>query len=154
MRAQWLMVVLMLVPSSLLSKQHFTEQQVISYTKALDVSKLDPALPSQRLDQWLRFGPPHLDTTAWEMSDCDLKPDSSNPNYVAPLCAKVRFQRGKCKGWAIIAVGTYRDGISGTPHVQQMFVTVGSNYDDPPESHKLSDLPRLLDKASSSIEPG
>ena len=56
------MVVLVLVPSSLSSKQHFTEQQVISYAKALDVSKLDPMLSSQRLDQWLRFGPAHLDT--------------------------------------------------------------------------------------------
>jgi hypothetical protein len=131
-----------------------TEQRVISYAKALDVSKLDPTLSSQRLDEWLRLGPAHLDIVTWEMSDCDLKPDSANRNYVAPLCVKVRFQRGKCMGWAIITVGTFRDGISGTPHVEQMFVTVGSNYDDPPESNKLSDLPRLLDKVSSSIKPG
>src|SRR5580704_6489075 len=86
-----------------------TEQRIISYAKALDVSKLDPSLSSQRLDQWLRFGPAHLDTVVWEMSDCDLKPDFSNPHYVGPLCAKVGFSRGSCAGWAIITVGTFRD---------------------------------------------
>lgn len=131
-----------------------TEQRVISYAKALDVSKLDPTLSSQRLDQWLRFGPAHLDTVAWEMSDCDLKPDFSNPNYVGPLCAKVRFRRGNCGGWAIITVGTFRDGISGVPHLEYIiFAMTGSNYDPPPESNKLSDLPRLMDKASSSMGP-
>jgi hypothetical protein len=114
------------------------------------VSKLDPSLSSQRLDQWLRFGPAHLDTVTWEMSDCDLKPDFSNPNYVATLCAKVRFRRGNCGGWAIITVGTFRNGISGHPHLEYIFATVGSNYDHPPESRKLSDLPRLLEEASSS----
>jgi hypothetical protein len=130
-----------------------TEQRIISYAKALDVSKLDPSLSSQRLDQWLQSGPAHLDTVKWEMSDCDLKPDISNPNYVAPLCAKVRFKRGSCGGWAIIRVGTFRDGIGGTPHLEYIFAAVGSNYDRPPESRSLSDLPRLLDKAESSIKP-
>ena len=124
-----------------------TEQRIISYTKALDVSKLDPSLPSHRLDQWLRFGPAHLDTVTWEMSECDLMPDFSNRHYVAPLCAKVRFRRGNCGGRAIITVGTFRDGISGAPHLEYIFATVGSNYDNPPESTKLSDLPRLLEKA-------
>jgi hypothetical protein len=127
-----------------------TEQRIISYAKALDVSKLDPSLSSQRLDQWLRFGPAHLDTVTWEMSDCDLKPDFSNPNYVAPLCAKVRFRRGNCGGWAIITVGTFRNGISGHPHLEYIFATVGSNYDHSSESSKLLDLPRLLEEASSS----
>ena len=144
MKPKWLMVVLVLVPPSLIAKQHFTEQQIISYAKALDVSKLDPTLSSQRLDQWLRFGPAHLDTVTWEMSDCDLK-----PTYVAPLCAKVRFRRGNCGGWAIITVGTFRNGISGTPRLEYIFAAVESNYARPPESTKLSDLPRLLEEASS-----
>jgi len=151
MKAQWLMAVLMLVSSSLMAKQHVTEQQVISYAKALDVAKLDPALPPQRLDKWLRSAPAHVDTVTWEMGDCDLKPDFSNPNYVAPLCAKVSFRRGNCGGWALITVGTFRDGISGTPHLEYIVLLLGAKYDGVPESTKLSDLPRLLDKAS--IEP-
>ncbi|MGH9727987.1 MAG: hypothetical protein ACRD4V_05280 [Candidatus Acidiferrales bacterium] len=121
MKARWLMVVLVLVPSSLIGKQHFTERQVISYAKALDVAKLDPTLSSQRLDKWLHSGPARVDTVTWEMSDCDLMPDFSNPNYVAPLCAKVRFRRGNCGGWALITVGTFRDDISGTPHLEYIF---------------------------------
>lgn len=127
-----------------------SEQRIISYAKALDVSKLDPSLSSQRLDQWLRFGPAHLDTVTWEMSDCGLMPDVSNPNYIAPLCAKVRLRRGNCAGWAIITIGTFRNGISGHPHLEYIFATVGANYDHPPESSELSDLPRLLEEASSS----
>jgi hypothetical protein len=127
-----------------------TEQQIISYARALDVSKLDPSLSSQRLDQWLRFGPAHLNTVTWEMSNCDLRPDFSNPNYVEPLCAKVRFKRGDCGGWAIITVGSFRNGISGHPHLEYIFATVGSNYDRASESSKLSDLPKLLEEASSS----
>jgi hypothetical protein len=127
-----------------------TEHLIISYVKALDVSKLDPSLTSQRLDQWLRFGPAHLDTVTWEMSDCDLKPDFSNPNYIEPVCAKARFRRGNREGWAIITVGTFRNGISGHPHLECILATVGSNYDQPPESSKLSDLPKLLEEASSS----
>jgi hypothetical protein len=130
-----------------------TEQRIISYAKALDVSKLDPSLSSQRLDQWLRFGPAHLDTVTWEMNGCDLKPDFSNPNYVEPLCAKVRFKRGNCWGWAIITVGTFRNGISGQPHLEYIFATVGSNYDHTPESSKLLDLPRLLEETSSLLRP-
>jgi hypothetical protein len=130
-----------------------TEQRVISYAKSLDVSKLDPSLSSQRLDQWLRLGPAYLDTVTWEMSDCDLKPDFSNPNYVESLCAKVRFKRGDRGGWAIITVGTFRNGISGQPHLEYIFATVGPTYERPPESSKLSDLPRLLEEASSSARP-
>jgi hypothetical protein len=127
-----------------------TEHRIISYARALDVSKLDPSLASQRLDQWLRFGPAHLDTVTWEMSDCDFKPDFSNPNYCEPVCAMIRFRRGNREGWAIITVGTFRNGISGHPHLEYIFATVGSNYDHPPESSKLSDLPKLSEEASSS----
>jgi hypothetical protein len=147
MKAQWLMVILVLIPQTL-AKSRFTERQVVDYAKSLNVSKLDPTLSSQRLDQWLKSGPAHLDKVTWEMSDCDLKPNFSDPQYVAPLCAKVRFRRGNCGGWAIITVGTFRDGISGTPHLEYIFALLGSKYAGAPQSSELSDLPRLLEEAS------
>jgi len=148
MKAKWLILVLALFSSSLLAQQRVTEQQVISYAKAIDVAKLDPKLSSQRLDKWLQSGPAHLDRVTWEKSDCDVMPGPPSSNYVAPLCAKVRFFRGDCWGWAIITIGTFREGITGAPHLENIFATVGRNFNSPPESKRLSDLPQLLDKAS------
>ena len=60
MKAQWLMVVLLLVPSPSSAKARYAKQLVVSYAKGLDVAKLDPTLPSRGLDQWLQSGPAHL----------------------------------------------------------------------------------------------
>ena len=140
-------ITILLMPLGILTaKQRVTAQQVVRYVKALDVTKLDSTLPSQRLDEWLRLGPAHIESEQWEMSDCDLKPDASDPNGVAPLCAKVRFVRGNAKGWLIIRVGTFRDGIRGTPTLDYIFID--SDKVSAPGSVKLSDLPGLLEKAA------
>ena len=144
---RFISIAVLLIPSvTLTAKQRFTAQQVVRYAKALDVTKLDSTLPSQRLDEWLRLGPAHVDSVQWEMSDCDLKPDSSDPNHDAPLCAKVRFVRGTGRGWLIIRVGTFRDGIRGAPSLDYIFID--SDRVSAPDSAKLSDLPGLLEKAA------
>lgn len=152
MKARNLILAFLLVPSPLAAKAHFTEQQVVAYAKAIDVAKLDPTLPSQRLDKWLQSGPAHLDTVTWELSDCDLMPLHS-PVYVAPLCVKVRIRRGNVGGWIIITVGNFRAGISGAPRVNYVFagrpgVFTRTPAVPVPTSEKLSDLPRLLDEAA------
>jgi hypothetical protein len=147
--ARWLMVppiVALLFPSPSNANAHYTKQQVVSYSKALDVAKLDPTLTSQRLDQWLQSGPAHVEKVTWETSDCDLMPPP-DPKYVAPLCVKVRFTRRNAGGWILIKVGTFRDGISGAPHLESMLT--GSANGLVFDSSKLSDLPRALDEASS-----
>jgi hypothetical protein len=148
MNTRWLMFVLMMVTSTLTANALYTEKQLVAYAKALDVSKLDPTLSSQRLDEWLRSGPVHVEITTWTMSDCDLKP-SGSPNYVAPLCVKVRFTRGNVGGRAVITIGTFQNGISGTPHFENILVASKGKLDFH-YSEKLSDLPRLLDDASAS----
>jgi hypothetical protein len=145
MKVYCLIVAMLLLPCSLAANVRFTEEQVVKYAKGLDVAKLDPALSPQRLDQWLQSGPAHLDTITWEMSDCDLKGPA-----VAPLCVKVRFQRGSVGGWAIVRIGTFRDGISGQPRLDHLLV--GSKKGILPDSNKLSELPRLLDKEASLLK--
>ena len=147
MNTHWLMIVLMVVPSFLTANASSTAKQVVVYAKALDVSKLDPTLFSQRLDERLRSGPAHVETVTWTMSDCDLKP-SGSPNYVAPLCVRVGFLRGNVGGRAIITIGTFRNGISGTPHFANILVSTKGKLNFH-YSEKLSDLPRLLDDASA-----
>ena len=149
-RAWWLMVVLLSVPSASTANAHYTKQQVISHAKALNVAKLDSGLTSQRLDQWLQSGPAHVEKVTWKMSDCDLMPPP-DPKYVAPLCVKVYFTRPNAGGWIMVRIGTFRDGIIGAPHFEGMLI--GSANGMVPDSGKLSDLPRVLDEASSLKHP-
>ena len=125
------------------------ENETVGYAKSLDVTTLDPTLSSQRLDKWLRVGPAHLKEVRWRQSDCDLKPDTSNPNYDAPLCVNVMFKRDTAGGNLLISVGTTRKGISGPPQLIRILVgkvgELGGAY-----SERLSDLPRLLDESSST----
>jgi len=143
--ARWPMIALLLAAASSSAKARFTEQQVVSYAKALDVAKLDPTLSPQRLDEWLRSGPAHLEAVTWEMSDCDLEA----PPPPAPLCVKIRVMRGHAWGWIIVQIGSFRDGMSGAARLRR--VIVGSRegitpYSNTSDSEKLSDLPQLLDK--------
>jgi len=147
MNTRCLMIVLILVPSSLSANTRSTERQVVSYAKGLNVAKLDSTLSSQRLDEWLRLGPAHLEKVTWEIS-CDLK-DPQTPNSDPTMCVKVRIFRGNVAGWIIITVGTFRAGIRGEPHLDHIFVAFG-NGGRAPDSSNLSDLPRLLDAASST----
>lgn len=154
MKARCLVIVALLFPLALAMNARSTEQQIVSYAKALDVAKLDSALSSQPLDEWLRTGPPHVETLTWKMSDCKLKPDFSDPKYVAPLCAEVRFRRGTAVGWLIVRVGSFRAGISGTPQVENLLVEpqgglVGQS-EGVSDSQKLSDLPRFLEHCLAS----
>ena len=123
----------------------YTQEQVIAYAKSIDVRMLDPALPSQRLDDWLQSGPPHAHIWSWIVADtCDLKPDDANGDY--PLCAKVTFGRDGENGQFLVQVGTSRSGIVGRPQLhygvgvwEGVLVLTGG-------SERLSDLPTLLDQ--------
>jgi len=141
LKARSLIIVLLVLPCSLTAKTRYTAQQVVKHAKSLDVATLDPTLSSQRLDEWLRSGPAHLDMVTWEMSDCDLK-------FSPKLCVTVRFSRRGSGGKMLIAVGTFRDGITGTPHFEYMMV--GGPNVSLSISERLSDLPRLLDEASAA----
>ena len=146
MKIQRLMIVLLLFSFSSRADAHYSDRQVVSYAKTVDVAKLDSSLSSQQLYEWLRSGPAHIEAVTWEVGGCDLK----NPPNPAPLCVKIRLTRGNVGGWLIVKVGTFREGIKGAPHLEQIFI--GSSKGFAPDSDrldKLSDLPRLLDEASS-----
>jgi hypothetical protein len=146
MKIQGLMIVLLLFPYSSTADAHYTDKQVVSYVKSLDVAKLDPSLSSQRLDEWLRSGPARIEAVTWEVGGCDVK----NPPSPAPLCVKIRLTRGNAGGWLIVKVGTFREGVKGAPHLEQIFI--GSPKGFAPDSDKLdklSNLPRLLDEVSA-----
>lgn len=147
MKACFLAMLSLLAASFSLAQLPYTQEQVIAYSKSIDVHTLDPTLPSQRLEDWLRTGPPHLQILHWRVADtCDLKPDEPSVDY--PLCAKITFVRGGEAGEFLIQVGTSKNGIAGSPHLDYGVGTMEAN--NPlvltGSSAHLSDLPVLLDQ--------
>jgi hypothetical protein len=147
------MIMLSLLVSSLHAQRGYADKEVVDYARALPVRKLDRSLPTQRLDDWLRSGPAHLENVAWEMSrGCDIKRGADESSKQdASLCAKFLFKRGSGEdavdGLGLIKVGTVAEGISGPPRFK--VVKVGAPVGGYSAWTKLSDLPGLLKKASS-----
>lgn len=142
MRAFLAMLSLVFVSHSF-AQLRYTEKQVISYAKSIDVRTLDHSLASQRLEDWLQFGPPHAHIW-WSMEDtCDLKP-VSEPDY--PLCARIEFSRNGQGGFFLVQVGTTRKGIVDPPQLYGAIdvfegILVSTGY-----AKRLSELPALLDQ--------
>jgi hypothetical protein len=135
----------LLAASSSLAQLPYTPEQVVAYAKSIDVQTLDPALPSQRLEDWLQTGPPHAQTLVWLVEDtCELKP-VANEDY--PLCVLVRLRPNGQWGEFLVQIGTLETGIVGTPRI--FGGGVGAEEDDRVTtgySEHLSDLPGLLDQ--------
>ncbi|HEV2577235.1 MAG TPA: hypothetical protein VGU25_08490 [Acidobacteriaceae bacterium] len=138
-----LMLPLLLSPLSH-AQSPLTERQVIAYSKSIDVQTLDPSLPSQRLEDWLRSGPPHVTLLDWLSDDtCDLKPFGPDD---FPRCIRISFGRGGQSGYFLVQIGTLHKGIIGPPHlysdigVQEPFF-IQTGWTD-----RLSGLPHLLDQ--------
>ena len=126
---------------------HYTEKQVVAYVRSIDVKTLDLALPSQRLEDWLRSGPPHADVGYWSADTCDLKPVSVRGDY--PLCVKISFSRNGKVGFFLVQIGTSRGGIIGRPRLYGdiVILTLGKKegWTLTDGAARLSGLPALLD---------
>jgi hypothetical protein len=129
----------------------------VAFAKALDVHQLDPSLPSQRLEEWLKTGSPHGEAIKWRALQCNIKegPDGATRTSESRLCAVVWFQRGNARATIRVA-STGKDG-SGPPRVEFIGVRdkddgllrpwpADGNMEKAPDSDRLSDLPRLLDE--------
>jgi hypothetical protein len=146
MKACFLVMLSFLVASSSLAQLPYTENQVIEYAKSVDVHTLDTSLPSQRLEHWLRSGPPHVHIRDWIVSDtCDLKePKALFPNGDWPICARVSFFRDGEIGFLLLQLGTAKKGIFGRPCLYQSFGVWNEAMVLRGNSERLSDLPALI----------
>jgi len=120
------------------------ENEDVAYVKAIDVNTLDPSLPSQRFEEWLQFGPPHIDHLRWMLDDtCDLKPDL-DADY--PRCVRIDFERGGQSGWILILIGTLKKGIIGPPQLYEPIDVFERPFINTGGTDRLSGLPSLLDQ--------
>jgi hypothetical protein len=134
-----------------------------AFAKALDVHQLDPTLPSQRLEDWLKSASLHLSHFEWNGLQCNIKEGQHGKEgeYAVTreptgrLCAIVRFQRGNAR--ASVEVSTLVKGIAGPPKVVSIGVedkdvglltpmSADFNMEKAPDSIQLSELPHLLDE--------
>ncbi|MBZ5641627.1 MAG: hypothetical protein LAO19_02605 [Acidobacteriia bacterium] len=144
MKAFFLAMLPSLIASSLFAQLPFTEEQMIEYSKSIDVKMLDPSLPSERLEDWLRSGPPHSEFLRWESDDtCDNKPD---PDTDYPRCVHVAFGRGGQSGYFLVHIGTLRKGIIGPPQLYQGIGVQESIFVQTGWTERLSGLSNLLDQ--------
>lgn len=127
MRGSFALVCILFVAAPCGGRKAVTDDNsLVEYAKALDVARLDKALPSQRLDVWLSRGPAHLDEVRWRMSDCDLKAVDREPPEGYPMCVAFTFRRDTLSGKAMIRVGTTQKGIDGEPRFESVWVTSGA----------------------------
>jgi hypothetical protein len=118
-----------------------------AYAKSIDVSKLDPTLRKQSLENWLRRGPTQAERLDWQESDCGLKPDTKEPPEGYPLCVKVVYERGQVTGWILVTVGTRRKGMVEPPRFTGAVASVTDGDTTRFEDVKaLSELPRVVSK--------
>jgi hypothetical protein len=162
-------------PPVVLSPPHYTDWDAVNvlrsaaykeeeaFAKALDVHQLDPSLPSQRLEDWLKSASLHLNHIEWDGLKCNIKEGQygKEGEYAVTrepagrLCAIVRFQRGNAR--ASVNVSTLVKGNAGLPKVVSIGVEdkddglltpmpTDVNMEKAPDSIRLSELPRLLDE--------
>ena len=139
------------------------DKEKLDYARNLDVHKLDLALPSMRLEDWLRSGPAGIEKLNWRTSPtCDLKdpPPLSNDKDDWATCVKFVFAyKGVSESPAyvegMITVGTVRKGITGPPRFEHFgfmdndFFQRNRSWEPDFDTNKLSDLFRALAVISS-----
>jgi len=126
-----------------------TEAELIAFAKKIDVAKLDPALASQSLEDWLQLGPARVDRLTWGagIGSCDDKPEGEEPPDGFELCAQIAFRKNGVVGYIRLTLGTTRNGIVEPPKFKYALVYFrpGSGFGLEGIS-KLSDLPRTIEE--------
>jgi hypothetical protein len=153
-------ILLLLLASSVGAKRTYSENEVISYGKAIDVARLDATLPPQPFEDWLRSSPTRVKIIKWMTSpNCDEKAKEGEVLNELPLCVKLFYERDSVRGTVMITIGTIGKGPSGPPQFKYFVIEPkeaevdGSQTDNMvlEVSPKLSDFPRLLNEASYTL---
>jgi hypothetical protein len=95
------------------------EQRAIGAAKQVSAKELDRQLPEQSFEKWFQeFVGANVNVT-WEANDCgEQSGDPATTPADPPLCAQASALVGDEDGVTVmIAVGTYKKGISGKPAV-------------------------------------
>jgi hypothetical protein len=141
-----LMLLVLCFLASSVAKAQQQEKEIIAYAQNIRVSDLDPTLPKQPVEEWLKSLVGAKAPISWEINDCGeqtgVAQDSGNTN--PQTCAQVtsNLEDGQTVGIQII-VGTFKEGIKGKPEVFFIYV---ENQGEFKSTSKLRELPTLIKK--------
>ena len=130
------------------------EVRAIAVARRTLASKLDPKLPRQPLDQWLRqlVGPSAR--IEWSVDDCGEQSGTpADKGRDFPMCVAVEaaLPDGRVVSLSV-QVGTFKTGVSGAPTERLLFLKRNGKYED---VRHLSDFPaRLRGSTSAAAAPG
>ena len=114
----------------------------MAMVKRADVATLDPALPSQRFEEWFRQTMGPEDSYTWELNDCGEA--TGNPatdrQRDMPLCVEVRAhgpQEREMDTSVMLQVGTERKGLFAKPVLRGIVQQEGEEFIDIKHLHDL-----------------
>jgi hypothetical protein len=120
----------LLIPIGLSNAQSQTEEQLISYTKKINVSRLDPSLPRQTFDSWVTkiLGP--TTKLRWDANDCGEQSGTAfDKGRALPSCVGVEAELAAGRSITIlVAIGTLNKGIAGKPVMFSSVLTLGDKF--------------------------
>lgn len=125
------------------ASQPTLEQRVVSTVQKLSAKSLDAELPDQPFAEWFQAVVGKEVKVAWESNDCgeqtgDPKTTPADPPICGQASAKLPGARTVT---VMVAVGSYKKGITGTPGV--FFAGVDKENTFEPVNN-LHDLPGAL----------
>ena len=123
------------------------EQRVVSTVQKTSAKSLDPDLPDQPFAAWFQSVVGATTKVAWESNDCgEQTGDPKTTPADFPVCgqASAKLSGGRTVT-VMVAVGSYKKGITGDPGVFFIGLEVQNTFEP---VAKLHDLPEALKRDS------
>lgn len=128
------------------------QKRIVGAVERVPARVLDPELPSTSLGTWMRQTLGTDATIEWDISDCDLKPDFSEPAETYPLCVGVRA-RTPSQIWMKLhfAIGTVGKYDPNRPSLERQSLMVRGNILNGciGDLDRLSSLPKEIERLVS-----
>jgi len=123
------------------------EQRVVATVKKLSAKTLDPELPDQPFAEWFQSVVGATTKVAWESNDCgEQTGDPKTTPADFPICGQASAKLpGDRAVTVMVAVGSYKKGITGDPAVFFVGLDVQNTFEP---VGKLHELPEALKKES------
>lgn len=124
------------------------EQRVVAAVQKLSAKSLDPELPDQPFAEWFQSVVGKDAKVEWESNDCgEQTGDPKTTPADFPICGQASAKLSRARTVTVmVAVGSYKQGISGAPKVFFVGIDVEAIFET---VNSLHELPAALAKAGS-----
>ncbi|MEP6706983.1 MAG: hypothetical protein ABJC05_05665 [Pyrinomonadaceae bacterium] len=124
------------------------DARIVAYARKIQAASLEPGLPRQPLEAWLKSIVGPKATLTWEVNDCGEQTGvaGDGSSFNPPMCAELQAELidGREVG-ILIGVGTYKTGIKGKASIFYVYV---KDHGSLIYFSRLRDLPVSLRRGS------